>query len=101
MTSIYTYIHTIGTDIGEVFVSSVYDVPCMYVRVFDIRDGMLAGSYVCTYGVLLGIRLTEAKNCFFERWLVRRKRLLYSSILNILVSSTEIKREASGVRRTE
>ena len=39
--------------------SSVYDVPCMYVRVFDIRDGMLAGSYVCTYGVLLGIRLTE------------------------------------------
>ena len=39
--------------------SSVYDVPCMYVRVFDIRDGMLAGSYVCTYGVLLRIRLTE------------------------------------------
>ena len=39
--------------------SSVYDVPCMYVRVFDIRDGMLAGLYVCTYGVLLGIRLTE------------------------------------------
>ena len=39
--------------------SSVYDVPCMYVRVFDIRDGMLASSYVCTYGVLLGIRLTE------------------------------------------
>ena len=39
--------------------SSVYVVPCMYVRVFDIRDGMLAGSYVCTYGVLLGIRLTE------------------------------------------
>ena len=39
--------------------SSVYDVPCMHVRVFDIRDGMLAGSYVCTYGVLLGIRLTE------------------------------------------
>ena len=26
---------------------------------YDIRDGMLAGSYVCTYGVLLGIRLTE------------------------------------------
>ena len=48
-----------GGDIGEVFVSSVYDVPCMYVRVFDIRDSMLAGSYVCTYGVLLGIRLTE------------------------------------------
>ena len=45
--------------IGEVFVSSVYDVPCMYVRVFKIRDGMLAGSYVCTYGVSLGIRLTE------------------------------------------
>ena len=39
--------------------SSVYDVPCMYVRVFDIRDGMLAGSYDCAYGVLLGIRLTE------------------------------------------
>ena len=39
--------------------SSVYDVPCMYVHVFDIRDGMLASSYVCTYGVLLGIRLTE------------------------------------------
>ena len=27
-----------GGDIGEVFVSSVYDVPCMYVRVFDIQD---------------------------------------------------------------
>ena len=39
--------------------SSVYDVLCMYVHVFDIRDGMLAGSYVCTYGVILGIRLTE------------------------------------------
>ena len=39
--------------------SSVYDVPCMYVRIFVIRDGMLAGSYVCTYGALLGIRLTE------------------------------------------
>ena len=39
--------------------SFVYDVLCMYVRVFDIRDGILAGSYVCTYGVLLGIRLTE------------------------------------------
>ena len=37
----------------------MYDVPCMYVRVFDIRDGMLAGLYVCTYGVLLGIRRTE------------------------------------------
>ena len=31
---------------------------CMSVC-YDIRDGMLAGSYVCTYGVLLGIRLTE------------------------------------------
>ena len=39
--------------IGEVFVSSVYDVPCMYVRMFVIRDGMLADSYVCTYGALL------------------------------------------------
>ena len=39
--------------------SSVYDVPFMYVRVFDIREGMLAGPYVCTYVVLLGIRLTE------------------------------------------
>ena len=39
--------------------SSVYDVPCMYVRMFIIRDGMLAGLYVCTYGVLLGIRPTE------------------------------------------
>ena len=48
-----------GVDIGEVFVSSVYDVPCMYVRMFVIQDSMLAGSYVCTYGALLGIRLTE------------------------------------------
>ena len=48
-----------GGDIGEVFMSSVYDVPCMYVRMFVIRDGMLASSYVCTYGALLGIRLTE------------------------------------------
>ena len=31
---------------------------CMSVC-YDIRDGMQAGSYVCTYGVLLGIRLTE------------------------------------------
>ena len=31
---------------------------CMSVC-YDIRDGMLTGSYVCTYGVLLGIRLTE------------------------------------------
>ena len=45
--------------IGEVFVSSVYDVPCMYVRMFVIRDGMLAGLYVCTYGAIFGIRLTE------------------------------------------
>ena len=45
--------------IGEVFVSSVYDVPCMYVRMFVIRYGMLAGSYICTYGAILGIRLTE------------------------------------------
>ena len=45
--------------IGEVFVSSVYDVPCMYVRMFVIRDGMQAGSYVCTRGVILGIRRTE------------------------------------------
>ena len=27
-------------DIGEVLVSSVYDVPCMYVRMFVILDGM-------------------------------------------------------------
>ena len=47
------------TIIGELFVSSVYDVPCMHVRVFDIQEGMLACSYVCTYSVLLGIRLTE------------------------------------------
>ena len=26
--------------IGEIFVSSVYNVPCMYVRKFVIRDGM-------------------------------------------------------------
>ena len=39
--------------------SSVYDVPCMYVRMFVLRDGMLAGSCVCTYGALLGICLTE------------------------------------------
>ena len=51
-----------GGDIGEVFVSSVYDVSCMYVRMFVIRDGMLAGSYVCTYGVILGIRLTELRD---------------------------------------
>ena len=31
---------------------------CMSVC-YDIRDGMQAGSYVCTYGVLLGICLTE------------------------------------------
>ena len=31
----------------------------MYVRMFVIRDGILAGLYVCTYGALLGIRLTE------------------------------------------
>ena len=29
-----------GGDIGEVFVSSVYNVPFMYVRMFVIRDGM-------------------------------------------------------------
>ena len=46
-------------DIGEVFVSSIYNVACMYVRMFVIRDGVLAGSYVCTYGAILGIRLTE------------------------------------------
>ena len=39
--------------------SSIYNVPCMYVRMFVIQDGMLAGSYVCTYGALLEIRLTE------------------------------------------
>ena len=39
--------------------SSVYGVPCMYVRMFVIQDGMLAGSYVFAYGALLGIRLTE------------------------------------------
>ena len=52
-------LHEDTGHIGEVFVSSVYDVPCMYVRMFVIRNGMLAGSNVCTYGVLLGIRLTE------------------------------------------
>ena len=26
--------------IGEDFVSSVYDIPCMYVRMFVIQDGM-------------------------------------------------------------
>ena len=39
--------------------SSLYDVPCMYVRMFVIQDSMLAGSYVFTYGALLGICLTE------------------------------------------
>ena len=29
-----------GGDIGEVFLSSVYNVPCMYVSMFVIRDGM-------------------------------------------------------------
>ena len=31
---------------------------CMSVC-YDIRDGLLAGSYVCTYGAILRIRLTE------------------------------------------
>ena len=48
--------------------SSVYDVPCMYVHVFDIRDGMLASSYVCTYGVLLGIRLTDGCQSVGNKW---------------------------------
>ena len=39
--------------------SSVYDVPCMYVPMFVIRDGMLAGSYVCTYVAILRIPRTE------------------------------------------
>ena len=31
---------------------------CMSVC-YDIRDGLLAGSYVCTYGAILRILLTE------------------------------------------
>ena len=56
--------------------SSVYDVPCMYVRIFVIRDGMLAGSYVCTYGALLGIRLTEGCQSVGNK---RASCLLYTS----------------------
>ena len=40
------------TFIGEVCVSSVYDVPCMYVRMFVIQDGMiswLACMYIWCY----------------------------------------------------
>ena len=31
---------------------------CMSVC-YDIRDGLLAGSYVCTHGAILRIRLAE------------------------------------------
>ena len=30
----------LDSSIGEVFVSSIYNVPCMYVRMFVIRDGI-------------------------------------------------------------
>ena len=42
--------------------SSVYDVPCMYVRIVIIQDGMHVSWLVCmygTYGAILRIRRTE------------------------------------------
>ena len=47
--------------IGEVFVSSVYNVPCMYGMsvCLSYETACKFGSYVCTYSVILGIRWTE------------------------------------------
>ena len=45
--------------IGEVFVSSIYNVPCMYVRMFVNETAWRTDSYVCTYGAILRIRLAK------------------------------------------
>ena len=44
---------------------------------YDIRDGMPAGSYVCTYGVLLGIRLTEEYQAVENKRSRERSRKLF------------------------
>ena len=46
--------------IGQVFVSSVCNVPCMYGKsvCFSYETACKAGSYVCTYGAILRIRRT-------------------------------------------
>ena len=46
--SFFFYSSSFFGFIGEVFVSSVYVVPYMYVRMFIIRDGMLSWL-VCMY----------------------------------------------------
>ena len=49
---------------------------CMSVC-YDIRDGLLAGSYVCTYGAILRIRLTEGYQSVENKRSTGQQLLMY------------------------
>ena len=58
-----SYVRSIKINKGRILGRFSW-VLCIMFRVcmsvcYDIRDGLLAGSYVCTYGAILRIRLAE------------------------------------------
>ena len=65
--------------IGEVFVSSAFNVPCMYVLSYE--TACRAGSYVCTYGAILRIRLTEEYQLVWNKQAGRQQRMFKSRVL--------------------